>query len=40
MRLDTKIKLVRLAIFVASITLIKIGLLPTPLGDEGGYGPW
>ena len=39
MRLDTKIKLLRIAIFVASITLAKIGLLPHPDGDPIGADP-
>lgn len=47
MRLDTKIKLFRIAIFVASIILVKVGLsavstdggLLTPLGDLGGADP-
>ena len=39
MRLDTKIKLLRVAIFVASIVLVKVGLLPAPQGDEIGADP-
>jgi len=40
MHLDTKIKLLRVALFVASVALVKIGLLPQPLdGDPIGADP-
>ena len=38
MRLDTKIKLLRVALFVASVALVKIGLTPQPIADGDPIG--
>ena len=39
MRIETKIRLLRLAILVALVTLPKLGIFVVPLGEEGGADP-